>query len=410
MLGSWKREHLTTSSRLVNLWPAMSNAAIDPSAYTFEEPDAPPLRVVADEPPPFRAEVGPRAITLDTLAEAEGESTAKDKLRQRLDERAFNFAVVPAPPFPILRLGDRKISTPGNLSGIQGPVKSGKTGVLEAIIAAVFNANRQGADTLGFSADNVGGKAVIHLDTEQSRYDHDSLIRRAMKRGRIEVPPHWFLSFNVTDLTTADRLKALEIVIEDASARHGGIFLIIIDGVADLCASPNDEAESIALVGRLHSLAILHDCAIVCVLHENPGSENGKMRGHLGSQLERKAETPLRLAKDAASGVTTIWADRARHCHLPREQGICFAWSEQAKMHVSVGTVREIRASAKSAKLRAEAEAAFGEAGSMTYTELVARVMETSIIAEKTAERRVKMFTMEGIVIKTEVGNYVLKS
>ncbi|MDP3851050.1 MAG: hypothetical protein Q8Q59_11140 [Luteolibacter sp.] len=344
------------------------------------------------------------------MCEAAGDLTAKDGMRETLAERAFNFALAPLPPYPILRLGDRTISTPGNLTGIQGPVKSGKTGVLEAMIAAAFNANRQGPDTLGFSAENIHGKAMIHIDTEQSRYDHDSLIRRAMRRARVATPPPWFYSYSLTDMTVAQRRDALEIVIEDTSARHGGVFLIIIDGVADLCASPNDEVEAYALVGRLHALAIHQDCAIVCVLHENPGSDNGKMRGHLGSQLERKAETPLRLAKDAASGVTTIWSDRARHCHLPREQGICFAWSDEARMHVSVGTVREIKASAKSAKFRAEAEAAFSDSDSMTYSELVARVAETAFIAPKTAERRVKTYTAEGIIRKTEAGNYGLKS
>jgi len=350
----------------------------------------------------------PKPITEAELLLGAGKAPASESLRSLLSDRAFNFALAPLAPYPILRLGDRVISTPGNLTGIQGPVKSGKTGILEAMIAAVFNANRQGPDTLGFSAENLQGKAVIHIDTEQSRFDHDSLIRRAMRRARVATPPPWFYSYNLTDLTVAQRRESLEVAIEDASTRHNGVFLIIIDGVADLCASPNDEVEAYALVGRLHALAIHHDCAVVCVLHENPGSENGKMRGHLGSQLERKAETPLRLAKDAASGVTTIWSDRARHCHLPREQGICFAWSDDAKMHVSIGTAREIKATAKTAKFRAEAEATFGDADSMTYSELVARLAETTLIASKTAERRVKTFCAEGIIRKTESGNYLL--
>lgn len=383
-----------------------------PEFFISGDPDEfepPRLRIVEEPPPPYVAPADPLSINPETLRYGAGESDGKSQLRQALAERAFNFALAPLPPYPILSLGDRVISTPGNLTSVQGPVKSGKTGVLEAIIAAVVNAKRQGPDTLGFSAENIHGKAVIHFDTEQSRYDHDSLIRRALRRAQVASPPQWFCSYNVTDLTVAQRREALEVAIEDASAAHGGVFLIVIDGIADLCASPNDEEEAYGLVGRLHALAISHDCAILCVLHENPGSENGKMRGHLGSQLERKAETPLRLAKDSASGVTTIWSDRARHCHLPRENGVCFAWSDVAKMHVSAGTVREIKASAKSAKFRSEADAAFGDADSMTYSELVARLTETALIAPKTAERRVKTYTAEGIVIKTAAGNYTLK-
>lgn len=395
---------------------------IDRSNYIYEEPPTgggtvpfPPRRKrpTSDVEPPSYADesTGPRPFTEDAFREAAGEPSKEDNLRAQLIERAFNYALAPLPPYPILRLGDRTISTPGNLSSIQGPVKSGKTGVLEAMLAAVLNGNRQGPDTLGFSAENINGKAVIHFDTEQSRYDHDSLIRRSMRRARIEMPPPWFYSYNLTDLTVTQRREALEVVLGDACAIHGGIFLVIIDGIADLCASPNDEEGAYELVGRLHTLAIQHDCAIVCVLHENPGSEGGKMRGHLGSQLERKAETPLRLAKDASSGVTTIWSDRARHCHLPRNQGICFAWSDEAKMHVSVGTVPVIKANAKSAKFRDEAEKAFGDAEFLTYTELVARLMEAvgDGIAETTAEKRVSAYVADGILIKTQTGKYALK-
>ena len=59
--------------------------------------------------------------------------------------------------FLVLMLGDKVISTPGNLTNIQAPAKAGKSAVIGAIIAAVFNGNRLGADTLGFSADNSPG-------------------------------------------------------------------------------------------------------------------------------------------------------------------------------------------------------------------------------------------------------------
>ena len=38
-----------------------------------------------------------------------------------------------------------------------------------------------------------------------------------------------------------------------------------------------------------HQLAIEYDCVFMTVLHENPNSDFGKTRGHLGSQLSRKA-------------------------------------------------------------------------------------------------------------------------
>lgn len=395
--------------------------------YQYEEPTGPPPKRAADPDtttvpfprrrqrpkgdmdPPEHGDTGPRPVSEKTLSEGAGEPSKEDTLRARIKERAFNFALAPLPPYPVMKFGGNTISTPGNLANIQGPIKAGKSAVLAAIIAAAIKGNRQGTDTLGFSAENAKGHALIHIDTEQSRYDHDALVRRALRRARAGEPPSWLLSYCLTDIDINERLKGLELLLEDAVTEHGGVFMVVIDGVADLCLDPNDSAEAFALVGFLHATAIKYDCGIITVLHENPGSQEGKTRGHLGSQLERKCETNLRLAKDAA-GVTTVWSDRARHGNTPREQGLCFQWSDEAGMHVSCGTAREIKATAKHIKFRDEAEAAFSEVDSMSYTDLVARIMETVRIVAKTAEKRVKTYAAEGLVVKSPEGIYTLKS
>jgi hypothetical protein len=339
----------------------------------------------------------------------EAPTPEQEEIMRMMAARAFNNAAPPPPPIPVIKLNGKIISTPGNICNIQAGVKAGKTAAVGAILAAMFNGNRQGPDTLGFSSENVAGKAVIHFDTEQSVYDHDQLIRRALRRAWLTEPPAWFSSYCLTDLDIKNRKLVIEAAVREASARHGGVFAILIDGVADLCASPNDEAESLAFVGQLQADAITHGCAMLTVLHENPGSENGKMRGHLGSQLERKAETPLRLAKDPATGITTIWSDRARHNHFPKEDGACFQWSDEKGMHVSIGTAREIKAGVKNAKVRAEAEAAFGDAASLTYAELIKGIMAATSLTERTAERRVTAYQNDGVTVKLPSGNYALK-
>jgi hypothetical protein len=323
-------------------------------------------------------------------------------------ERAFDVTTVPMKPIPILMLGDKVISTPGNLTNIQGPPKSGKSAGIGAILASMFNGNRADVDTLGFSACNVEEKAVIHFDTEQSRYDHDMLIRRAMDRARVQTPPPWFHSYCLTDVSIPDRNKALETAIWDAAAAHGGIFAIIIDGVADFCASLNDEAESFKLVGDLHRIAVERECAIITVLHENPGSEAGKMRGHLGSQLERKAETPLRLAKDAGTGITTIWSDRCRHNHIPKAEGTCFAWSDAAGMHVSMGRVSEIKSNAARVQMAEEVVDVFDGIDSMRHTDLVALIEKRLQLKERAAAGRITTWLAAGFLCKNSANHYLL--
>jgi RecA-family ATPase len=182
---------------------------------------------------------------------------------------------------------------------------------------------------------------------------------------------------------------------------------VFIDGVGDLAADPNDTAEAFELVQELHTLAITHECVIITVLHENPGSETGKTRGHLGSQIERKAETNLRLAKDK-DGVTTMWAEKARHCYLPKEQGPCFSWNDQEQMHTSCGTAGEIKTAANRAKMEEEAELAFDGEGLIRHTELMAAIGKALDLKEGAQKTRIKKWAAEGVIQKDKSGNYRL--
>jgi hypothetical protein len=330
----------------------------------------------------------------------------EDAIRAKLTARAFDFNNPPPKPRAVFKFDDKTISTPGNLTLIQGPVKAGKSAVMAAMMAAVLNGNRQGPDTLGFSSENATAWGFIHFDTEQSPHDSDALIRRSMERARVSSLPPWFHSYALADLDVDERNAALAIAMKDAAANHGGIHAVLIDGVADLCASPNDETEAFGLVASLHSAAIAYDCSVIAVIHENPGNVEGKTRGHLGSQLARKAETPLRLHKDEANGITTVWADRARHCHIPRSEGLCFQYSAAAGMHVSCGSAREIRAEAKRSKFADEADRAFADEDRLSYTDLVSRIEQTASITVKTAQKRVATYAAEGLIKKREDGKY----
>jgi hypothetical protein len=334
----------------------------------------------------------------------------RDGIAEALATRRFDCGAVPPRPVPILKLGESVISTPGNILNIQAPAKAGKSAALSGMLAALFTRSPE-ADTLGFQADNPEGKAVIHFDTEQSRFDHDQLVRRALRRAKVTAPPPWFYSYSVADLGHHDRLQAWECAIDSAARECSGVHAVFLDGVADLVLDPNDSGEAFAFVGNLHSTAIRHDCAIITVLHENPGSESGKTRGHLGSQIERKAETNLRLSKDA-NGITTVWADRARHGHIPKDSGTCFEWSDAAGMHVSCGTAREIKDQLKRNQHGDEATRVFlgADDAGLTFTELTARICEVlDVGSESTAARRIRAWLKDGGPIrKTRAGTYTL--
>jgi hypothetical protein len=275
---------------------------------------------------------------MDARVQALEERRGHEALATLLECRIFDPARPPAAPEAVLSLDGKCVATPENFMVVQAKVKAGKTAVLGAIMAATMEVAAPATpgaarDCLGFTASNPRGHAVVHFDTEQSRYHHHLLIARALQRGGRTEPPPWLRSYYLKGMSVAQRLEALRCELRRAQRACGGIHLVILDGIADYCQDVNDAEEAVALVATIEALAVEYATVFIVVIHENPATDIGKTRGHLGSHLERKAETPLRLEKDA-DGVTVMFADRARGTHITREEGIRFAWDDEAKMHL----------------------------------------------------------------------------
>ncbi len=303
-----------------------------------------------------------------------------------LAARRFNAATPPAKPRPIYILADATIATQGNIQVISAQAKAGKTAFVGAMIAATMQPT---GDTLGVSSSNPTAAAVVHFDTEQSPYDHHAVIMQALGRAGCEAPD-WLRSYRLADVSIKERLGLLRFELDAARKHHGAIHSAFLDGVADLCHDPNDSAEAFALVGELHKLAIDYDTTLICVLHENPGSETGKTRGHLGSQLERKAETNLRLSKDGEA-ITAAFTERARHAHVPKDHGPRFAWNDEAAMHLSVETTAATKTDAKRARLAELAAEIFRdtpEAVGLTWAQLHERIESIEGIGRSGARKK----------------------
>jgi AAA domain len=297
----------------------------------------------------------PRATFREYDNASTHESEQPDHLAALLDARRFDVTKPPAPSRAVYSIADATIATAGNLVVIQAQAKAGKTAFVGALLAAAMDGS---GDTLGIQSRNEAGGAVVHFDTEQSPADHHSVVSVALRRAGVAEPPEWLRSYRLADVTLKERRAALEYELHRALTEHGSLHSAIVDGVGDLCADPNETSEALALVDDLHRLAIKFAIPLVLILHENPGSDSGKTRGHLGSQLERKAETNLRLAKDG-DGITVVFADKARHAHIPKDRGQRFKWCDEARMHVVTESKSNARTTAKRAKAEEMARIAF---------------------------------------------------
>jgi len=329
-------------------------------------------------------------------------NTEAEALASRIAKRQFNFAVIPPPVVPRFTIGETPVSTPGNLTAISAAVKSGKSSFVGAMLASTMA--QQGADCLGLASGNPSGWAVLHFDTEQSVEDHDALARRVLRRAYVTEPPAWFRSFCLTGFSVRDMNDALRLALEQSRQECGGIHSVFLDGVGDLVSDVNDAEESNALVAELHGLAIRYACPIVGVIHLNPSGE--KTRGHLGSQLERKAETNLRLERDGESIV--CWSEKNRRAPISKANGPRFEWSDAAGMHVSAETVAEAKGDAKRAELELLADVIFGERPSMKFADIVAKLTAKNglAVSERTAARKLGELSRLGIIVRSVAGLY----
>jgi len=345
---------------------------------------------------PSKADRARIASELQQLDEGQG----TNGLSRLLKERRFDASVTPPQVEQRFSIGDNTIATVGNLVVIGALEKSGKTAAVSGLLASPMNPS---GDTLGFNSSNESGGALIHIDTEQSLADAHRLGQRVLRRAGLADPPRWFYSYAMVGQPLHILRQAISDSLKIGLKECGSIHSLVLDGLADFIASPNDETESNALVADLHRLAIEYSCVIVCVIHFSPGTE--KTRGHLGSQLQRKAETNLCLTKDA-DDVVSIHTERSRNCVIRKGTGPSFAWSSEHGMHMSVAVRSDHKASEKARHLRELAEDVFGEHEAFTEaplqglrrTEIIERIIVVTKKKDEAARKCFDMLRLEKLI------------
>ena len=283
-----------------------------------------------------------------------------------LGEQEYDFESLcfsldkPVPePVPVLAIGGKIICTAGNLSILAGQAKSGKSAVMMAILAATLALPGDATvDVLALQvAANPKYLAVLHFDTEQSEFHQDKSFRGAYRRVSRSQNTDYFRSFNLRIYSLTERRQFVEKCLAFYAEVRGGIFFWVLDGVADMVSSPNDEAEVNEVIEWATKLCIKYNCPMITVLHYNPGTD--KARGHLGSSLERKCESYLQVVKIADTTLSQLTAKIARSTHELLVPAINFEYDEQKGYHVTRQVISpQHRADAKEhdKKVKQEAE------------------------------------------------------
>ena len=299
------------------------------------------------------------------------------------------------------------LGTQDNLFCITGGEGTGKSNYIAAILAGTLGTERLDAEqTLGLEVTpNPKGLAVLHYDTEQSEAQLHKNLGKTLRRASLTSVPDFYHSLYLASLSRKDRLKLIRESMDLFHHKHGGIHLVVIDGIADLIRSANDETESIAIVDELYRLAGIYNTCIICVLHFVP---NGiKLRGHIGSELQRKAAGILSIEKDENPEYSVVKALKVRDGSPLDVPMTLFGWDKALDMHVYRGEKsKEDKDKRKSNELHAVIREAFRSATRLSYQQLCEILMRELDIKDRTAKKYIAYMKEQGILIQDSQGNY----
>lgn len=202
---------------------------------------------------------------------------------------------------PLIRCGNSTIVTRENITVITGKPKACKTTFQSAMIASCLT----GDQVLNMKA--CKPLSILLADTEQSKIHLSRQTDRIFRMGHLEKGD--MILFDILalrPLSPTDRYNTLISAIEECRPD-----IVFIDGAADLISDTNDLQQSETLVANLLTVASKLNCGVVCVVHSNPSSD--KIRGHLGSCFERKAETVILLERDGMDNNIRVRPKEARN-------------------------------------------------------------------------------------------------
>lgn len=307
-------------------------------------------------------------------------------------------------PEPMIAISGQSIATAGNLMVISGIQKSAKTSISMIFLCGFVRAFIEPIDGVPkeMMLQPAGTKANLHFDTEQAKHKYLSNIKAMLRRmNKTEIPKNLY-AYSLRGQSIDDSLAIIENTFVLAKRECGQIHCCFIDGIADLVNSVNDELESNKIIKFFEDLATEYNCLVVAVIHRNPN--DSKVRGHLGSQLLRKAEAILCVKKEGdCSYIEPEDLRTASNGDIPR---LMFQYQKEKGYHVCLGESSTIEKPSEIEMLNNLVDLIFREKESFKYSELVNRIMKLNSKSEDTAKKHVQKMLKSELIFRPKNGVY----
>lgn len=172
---------------------------------------------------------------------------------------------------------------------ISGLPKQGKSLFITSAIASAFT-NKPIFDMKIAFPENR--ERLCYVDTESSEYDYYKVLERMRKQMNVSQLPNNFDSFLFREDSHTEIIEMIEVYL----SKNKDCSILVIDGVLDLIADFNNVEQSFNLIQWLKKISKIHNLLIFLVLHL--GKKDGNTLGHIGSYLDRKSQSVLKVEKN----------------------------------------------------------------------------------------------------------------
>ena len=257
-----------------------------------------------DQPSDFISEV-------ECRTECQLADPAKMRYEKLCNEAQLDIDKEVLPPPVAIYIGDSPACTFGNFSASIGKPKGKKTFNVSAMTAAAMT-NSTILNYRGNMPANQNG--ILYFDTEQSTYHAFRVFKRiaTLTRKSNQEINEKIKYFALRKYSVEDRIGMIDHKIRNTPA----VGLVIIDGIRDLMLDINNPREATLIVNYLMKWTEEFNLHLHTVIHQNKGDENA--RGHIGTEINNKSETVLRVEKDKnEDSISTVEAVYIRDVSFP---------------------------------------------------------------------------------------------
>lgn len=213
---------------------------------------------------------------------------------------------VPSEDDDLMYIGGKLVGSRGNFVTITGLAKSRKTVLVGGIITAAISNERR--YTVMFSQPDL---KVLCIDTEQGYSHFYKTVTRTLKDSGYVRPPSNAHFVYTRDMDIETQKQYLVWLMDKYTPD-----VVIIDGITDFLSDINNNDEVSEVRHLVSSLSAKYNALFIQVIHLTKSTN--WMTGAVGTMLEKKSETVIRVEKDKKDkNVSHVTCDLHRNDDFP---------------------------------------------------------------------------------------------